>query len=209
MESTVAKKTPNARERILNVAEQRILKKGYSATSIEEIIDAAHITKGGFFYHFKGKNALALALVHRYLEADEALFQGLLDRAEQLSEDPLQQMLLFIRLFAEEMEDMPNGHPGCLVASFIYESLQFEQDVLTLISKGVLRWREIFANRIELIQANHEMKIKVDIDELADNFTSVIEGAIVTSLTLGDASIVSKQLLHYRNYLRLLFGDVR
>ncbi len=41
------------RERILELAEAAVLEKGFAATSIEELIVAAGITKSGFFYHFK------------------------------------------------------------------------------------------------------------------------------------------------------------
>ena len=40
------------RERILDVAEASVLAKGFGATSIEELIAEAGITKSGFFYHF-------------------------------------------------------------------------------------------------------------------------------------------------------------
>ena len=201
-------KQPNARERILDIAQQKILLKGYSATSIDEIRQDAHITKGGFFYHFNDKNELALALVQRYLDSDEVFFNDLFERAESLSEDPLQQMLLFLKLLAEAMGDIPNGHPGCLVAAFIYQSMQFEDNVLELIAKGMLDWRQLFKQQLLKVQEKYPMKTDVSIDELADNLTAILEGGIVTSLVLKDPDILSKQILHYRNYIRLLFGDV-
>ena len=201
-------KQPNARERILDIAQQKILLKGYSATSIDEIRQDAHITKGGFFYHFNDKNELALALVQRYLDSDEVFFNDLFERAESLSEDPLQQMLLFLKLLAEAMGDIPNGHPGCLVAAFIYQSMQFEDNVLELIAKGMLDWRQLFKQQLLKVQEKYPMKTDVSIDELADNLPAILEGGIVTSLVLKDPDILSKQILHYRNYIRLLFGDV-
>lgn len=198
----------NAKARIMDVAQDLILQKGYSATSIDEILAAAHITKGGFFYHFKGKNELALALVERYLEADNAFFAELFDRADSLSEDPLQQMLIFLKLLAEAMSDLPNGHPGCLVASFIYESLQFEKVVLDHVTAGVLEWRSLFEQRLALIADKYPMKVEQSTQELADMLTVVIEGAIVLVMSLKDRHILSKQILLYRDHLRMLFGDV-
>lgn len=198
-------KQPNARQRILDVAEAAILSKGYSATSIEEIIELAHITKGGFFYHFKGKNALALALVERYLVNDDAFFKSLFERADELSEDPLQQMLIFLKLLAEAMADLPRGHPGCLVASFIYESLQFEDDVLSLVKQGVEDWRTLFGQRIARIMEVHSPCLDTSVTELADMLTSTIEGAVVTALVLKEPEVLPQQLMQYRNYLRLQF----
>ena len=48
----------SSRERILACAEAVILQKGFSGTSIDDILEKASITKGGFFYHFDGKPGL-------------------------------------------------------------------------------------------------------------------------------------------------------
>ena len=59
------KKRGDVRERVLALAESAILEKGFGATSIEELIAAAGITKSGFFYHFKDKTELARILLAR------------------------------------------------------------------------------------------------------------------------------------------------
>ena len=60
MPSTAPRRKSDARERLLQLAEQAVLEKGFSATSIEELIAGAGITKSGFFYHFKDKTELAV-----------------------------------------------------------------------------------------------------------------------------------------------------
>ena len=67
-------KGQQTRENILACAEGIILQRGYSGTSIEDIIREAGITKGGFFYHFDGKSDLAKKLMLRYLEQDKIFF---------------------------------------------------------------------------------------------------------------------------------------
>ena len=87
------------------------------ATSIDELIAAVGITKSGFFYHFRDKNELAKALLLRYVEREDALFDELFARADELNEDPLHGFLVGLKMMSELMADLPNGHPGCLVAS--------------------------------------------------------------------------------------------
>jgi len=53
----MATRSNSSRERILACAEAVILQKGFGGTSIDDILESASITKGGFFYHFDGKNA--------------------------------------------------------------------------------------------------------------------------------------------------------
>ena len=43
------------------------------------------MTKNGFFYHFPDKNALARALLLRYLERDEAVLDDVFARGRELS----------------------------------------------------------------------------------------------------------------------------
>ena len=74
------RKGSDTRERILEVAEAAVFEKGFAGTSIEEVIAAVGITKSGFFYHFKDKNELAKALLIRYVEREDALFDDLCAR---------------------------------------------------------------------------------------------------------------------------------
>ena len=61
------------RERILEIAEAAVLAKGFGATSIEEVIAEAGLTKSGFFYHFKDKNALAAFAESVMIESEPAV----------------------------------------------------------------------------------------------------------------------------------------
>lgn len=200
-------KGERTREHILATAETLILQRGFVGTSIEDILDQASITKGGFFYHFDGKIDLARNLIERYLVQDAAFFASLEKQARDLTEDPLQQMLIFIKLLAKTMDDLPGTHPGCLVAAFTYESQQFDDEIRALNAKGVLSWRQIFLGFLNRIEEKYPMKSDRSAEELADMLTSVIEGGIIVSKAVGDRHILPQQLLQYRNYLRLLFGD--
>jgi TetR/AcrR family transcriptional regulator, transcriptional repressor for nem operon len=201
-------KGADTRIRILDTAQEIVLRRGFSGTSIDEIIAAAGITKGGFFYHFRGKADLARALMERYLAEDEAFFTALIERADELVDDPLQRALVFLKLFAEAMRDLPGVHPGCLVASFTYESQQFDPAVREMAAAGVQRWRDIFVERFAPVVAKYPMVRKVELEDLADTLTAAIEGGIILSRVMNDPELLVRQLLQFRSHLRLLFGDV-
>ncbi|MEM8652117.1 MAG: helix-turn-helix domain-containing protein, partial [Pseudomonadota bacterium] len=97
----------DTRSRILDIAESAVLEKGFEATSIDEIVAAAKISRGGFFYHFKDKNALARAMLERYIEVENALYDDLFARAKELDDDPLHTMLIGLKMLAEMLEEMP------------------------------------------------------------------------------------------------------
>lgn len=201
----MATRANSSRERILTTAESIILQKGFASTSIEDILDQAAITKGGFFYHFEGKVGLAKALVERYLESDADIFTTLFGQADELSEDPLHQVLIFLKLWADMVKDLPEVHPGCLAASFTYESQQLNEEVRELTRQGFITWRQILSARLEKVVEKYPPKMEVKIEELADMFATVIEGGIILSRVFNDNEMLVKQLLSYRNYLRVLF----
>jgi len=168
------------------VAEAAVLEKGFAATSIEEVIAAVGITKSGFFYHFKDKNELAKALLVRYVEREDALFDELFARADELNEDPLHGFLVGLKMMSELMADLPNGHPGCLVASFCYQDRLFDKDVRALNGAAVLNWRKRFRGRLDRIAARHKPRLEVDLDDLADMLSVIADGGIILSKTIKD-----------------------
>lgn len=195
----------NSRERILEVAEALILKQGFGGTSIDDLLVSAAITKGGFFYHFEGKSDLAKALVERYLAQDALIFSGLFQRADSLSEDPLHRLLIFLKLFAEAMQNLEVTHPGCLVASFTYESHHLDEDIQALIKQGVLSWRTMISERLLEVTASYPSRVEISIPALADVFTTAIEGGVILSRIMGSNDNLVEQVLAYRTHLRLLF----
>ncbi len=198
-------KGEQTRERILDITQSAVLAKGFAGTSLDEVIFEAGITKSGFFYHFKDKNDLAKALLVRYLQQEDEIFLGLFKQADDLSDDPLHSFLIFLKLFADMAADLPNGHPGCIVASYVYQDHLFSQDVRDINAEGLMIWRKRFRERFDAIVARNPMRIDADLDTMADLVTSVIDGGIIMSKALHDPSLLPKQVMHYRSFVKLVF----
>ncbi len=197
--------TTATRDRILEIAEAAVLAKGFGATSIEEVIAEAGITKSGFFYHFASKNALARALLQRYLERDEAVLDDVFARGRELTDDPLHAFLVGLKLLAETMADLPDGHPGCLVATYCYQERLFDREVRALNKRIVLMWRTRFRRILDDICKQYEPRDSVDLDALADMVSAVVEGGLVLGRATGEPRILSEQILLVRSYIKLLF----
>ena len=180
------KASESTKERILQAAETLILQSGFSATSLDDIIQKAAISKGGLFYHFEGKKGLARGLIERYLQQDQELFDQLFVVADQSSDDPLEQLLKFLELFAETIQQLEQTHPGCLVAGFTYESHQFDDEIRGLIHQGVTSWRKMILRRLNNIASARPVRTGVPLDQLADMFTSIVEGGIILSRIYAD-----------------------
>lgn len=195
------------RDRILAIAEAGVLAKGFGATSIEEVIVEAGITKSGFFYHFRDKNELAREMLKRYVASNDQLFDDIFARGRELSDDPLQAFLISLKLLAEVMSDLPNGHPGCLIASICYQERLFDREVRELTAQSVRSWNARFRAILGEIASVHPPREPVDLDDLADMLSCVVDGGIIMSKTLGDPSRLTRQVLAFRSFVKLLFSE--
>ena len=194
------------RTRILDAAQTLVIARGFSATTVDEVITGAHTTKGAFFNHFPTKQALARALVQRYAAEDAAVLASLLARSERLSDDPLQQLLLFLGLLADEAEESMRTTPGCLFASFCYERELVDEATQELIAEALRLWGRAIRSKLDQIAERYPPRLPVDLDAIADQATTTIEGSYVMVRALGNPTLVRGQLDQLKAYLSLLFA---
>jgi len=206
LESNARTKGEKTRERLMDLAYASIVEKGFAATSIEELVEAAGITKSGFFYHFRDKNDLARQLFERFLDEDEGIMVTLENRARELSDDPLQSFLIFLNVYAQMMDDMEALHPGCMVATVTYQERMFDAEVKQMNVDYLRRMRDRLARWLAEIVDKYPPRLPVDVEELADHLNVVVEGAIIQSKALRDESLMGKQTRLFRNHIKLLFG---
>ena len=193
------------RERILDAAQELILERGYSGMTVDDVLGEVELTKGAFFHHFKSKDELAMALLQRFAERDAEIYRETRERAEKLSDDPLQQLLIFVRLFEEMFDGLAEPYPGCLFASYLYELQLFGNETRELIRDSFEQWRSLLREKIEAVVRKYPPQTKINASHLADAFTVVLEGAFITGKAMNEPQVVADQLRLYRNYIELLF----
>jgi TetR/AcrR family transcriptional regulator, transcriptional repressor for nem operon len=195
----------DTRARILDAAQEGVVAKGFGATSIDELLAVTGVSKSGFFYHFRDKTELAKALIERYIEEDERVYDSIFARARELVDDPLQVFLVGLRFLADAMADLPRGHPGCLVALSCYHERQFDGTVREVNREAALMWRRRFRAMFDDIAASYPPRTAIDGDDFADMVSTVLEGAIVMSKALEDPAILPRQILVLREFVKLTF----
>jgi TetR/AcrR family transcriptional repressor of nem operon len=192
-------------ERILAIAENMVLSQGFGATSIDGIIAEAGLTKSGFFYHFRDKTELARAMLRRYIRANDEIFDDLYRRASEMGDDPLEVFLIWLKLLAGVMRDLPNGHPGCLIASMCYEERQFDREVREIAAEAVRGWNARFLGYLQDIAAVYPLRSGLDLEAMARMVSCLVDGGIIMSKTLESPLELERQILAYRSLVRLAF----
>ena len=76
------KKGDERRLKILETAEKLFYRKGYEATSIQDILDDLKMSKGGFYHHFESKLQLLDALCQGQMQENGQRMREAVERAE-------------------------------------------------------------------------------------------------------------------------------
>lgn len=193
------------RNKIMDVAQRMVLELGLSGTSIERVIEHAGVTKSTFFYHFNTKHDLAAALIERYASEDRHHYVEAMEKAEQLARDPLQQLLIFVGLFIDMTEKLEEPFPGCLYASYCYQSGAISGEVMSEVAQMMLFWRQRLSAKVEEVVALYPPRIPIETHQVADHLLTTFEGAFILSKVMKEPKLASEQLIQCRNYLELLF----
>ena len=201
-------RSPDTRERILDTAQALVLEKGFSGTSLDDILKATGVTKGAFFHHFKSKAELAQKLIERFAEHDFAMFEDWNRRAEALADDPYQALILFLKFFEEWLDNLEHPFAGCLLAVYVYESSLFDPAVNDFVSRSFAQWQRYYEAKFAAVIAARPPRLAVNARDLAEAIVSILEGAFILARSHGDPALITRQSRLFRGYLKLLFDDV-
>jgi AcrR family transcriptional regulator len=79
-------RSEETRMNILSEAQGLFAQKGYEATGIMDICDAAGVSKGAFYHHFPSKQAIFMALLEDWLAQLDVLMQAAMTAAPNVPE---------------------------------------------------------------------------------------------------------------------------
>lgn len=188
----------------MDAAQSLIAERGFSGTTLDAILTNSEASKGAFFHHFASKEALGDALLDRYAAGDAEILETYMARAEELSDDPAEQVVLFVRLFEDSADSFTAAAPGCLFVSFLYERGPDGDRNREVIADSVEMWRALLLSKLELAAENRPELADVDLAALADQVFSTFEGGFILARATGDPSQLRRQLAHLRRYFELL-----
>lgn len=197
------------KERILDTAQALVLEQGFSATSLDKIIQSADLTKGAFFHHFRSKGDLAQTLIERFAAHDFVMFDKFARRADALADDPYQALIVFLKLFEEWLDNLNQPFAGCMFAVYVYESNLFDANVNGFVRESLEHWQRYYEKKFDALIAERPPKLDVSAAELAESIVAFLEGAFILSRASEKPELISRQSRLFRGYIKLLFDDAR
>jgi len=173
------------RAAILEAAFIEIYENGFQATSIDEIVARASMTKGAFFSHFHSKNELGYALV------DEVLKELTLERwirPVAAYKNPVQGI---ITRFRKIIDTTPEEHIalGCPFNNLTQEMSSVDPVFRDKIQAVLLMWIEETEKYLRKAQTEGYLKKNVNTKQVAEFVVMVEEGSFAIVKNLRDKKV--------------------
>ena len=157
--------------------------KGYSATSIDDIVKLCGITKGSLYYHFRSKEELALAAmdkVHSYF------MHNVFNIIENVEHPGAADLALFNRV----VEEFFLLHPdGCLLANLSLEIGVSSKSFRAKICHFFDDWRNCYAKVFALNSPPLQAKV------LAEDAVAIVHGCLLMYRIDGNIEPLRRQNL--------------
>lgn len=192
-----------SKTKLLEAALRVIRAKGYTATRIEDICEAAGLTKGSFFHHFKSKEELAVAAADYWSATTGALFEH---ASYHRYADPLDRVLGYVDFRKALLKgDLPEF--TCLVGTMVQEAYKTVPAIRDACDRSI----SAHAAKIEqdIAEAMERYGIKVDwtAKSLALHMQAVLQGAFILAKAKGGPAVAADSVDHLRRYIELLFKN--
>ena len=188
------------REHILDVAQRIIGKKGYAAVGLTEILTAATVPKGSFYYYFKSKDAFGEALLKQYFEGYLAELDDILSHRGKTAADRLMNYWLHWQNTQESFDCQGK----CLAVKLGAEVSDLSEAMRLALSSGTAGIIDRLKKAIESGTADGSLVIKNDTGQLAHTLYHLWLGASLmakitrTKAPLQNAMAATKEILQLK-----------
>jgi TetR/AcrR family transcriptional repressor of nem operon len=157
------KKSEATRLTILQKAFELIYVKGYQTTSIDEIIATTQVTKGAFYYHFKTKDEMGLAIINELMKPT---FKDAFIEPFKNNSNPLDIIYHLMYSLLMENEDLKVEY-GCPASNFTQEMAPWNTAFTKALNELSLQWETSMIEAIETGKKNGYVKSNISAKEVA------------------------------------------
>lgn len=189
--------TSSTAQKILDVAQDLVRNRGYSAFSYADISAQIGIRKASIHYHFASKEELALALVRRYRTA----FLQALQSIEQAIADPQAQLREFCHLYRGGLIHQQMCLCGMLSAELVVLPQSVQSEVGDFF-RDITAWLQAL---LERGVASDRLRVRGSAADEAALLLATVQGAQLLARAAADSEAEFDRLMH-RLFLALCPG---
>lgn len=176
--------------------------KGYTATRVEDICEAAELTKGSFFHHFKSKEELAIAAAEHWIAVTSTTF---LSADYQTLPDPLDRLLAYVD-FRKELLKGTLPELTCFAGTIIQEVYETHPAVREACGTSITGHAATLVADIDEAMRLYGVDRSFSAESLALYTQAVLQGAFVLAKAKQGPAVAVDCLDHLRRYIEMLFA---
>lgn len=157
------KKSEATRLTILQKAFELIYVKGYQTTSIDDIIATTQVTKGAFYYHFKTKDEMGVAIINELLAPN---FKKTFIEPLQKNGNPLEG--IYTLMYEVLMNnDFLKVEYGCPASNLTQEMAPWNKDFTKALNELSVQWEAAIVESINKGKDTGLIKKAIKAEEIA------------------------------------------
>jgi TetR/AcrR family transcriptional repressor of nem operon len=166
-------KQGTTRDHLISTGLKVLHARGYHASGVQDITDAAAVPKGSFYTHFDSKERFGAEVLGRYWERRA-------DRALAILSDETQSPLARLRAyFGSKTQVSGPFDRGCLIGNFSAELAGESRLVRDRLAGVFAAWTQMLAGCIREAQAAGELRAALDPDSIGAFLIDAYEGAVL------------------------------
>jgi TetR/AcrR family transcriptional repressor of nem operon len=190
--------TISKRDQIIQAAAQLVHIKGFHRTSVDDILVAADAGKGQFYYYFKSKDEVGLAIVDR---AAAHIHSTMLERlANEQGLEAIEWMLDYLIRAARQTR----CEGGCPLGNLAAEMSDHHEEFRVKLARVFEAWRVMVERTLRAAQRRGEIAPDVEAEEVAFLVLSTIEGGILLAKVEHDVRVMERSFEGLKRCLRRL-----
>jgi AcrR family transcriptional regulator len=193
-------KGAQTRQKIIEKALRLFCVKGYYSTSINDILQATGLTKGGLYGHFAGKEELWYAVYDEALSTwRKVVFQGV-----QSNTDPLERIQTLIE---NDLKKKLGGNVfegGCFFHSMLVELAGQSNAMSHHLMKGFKQLAELLCAWLKEADQQGRLKENLNFSEIANHIVICLNGTAALYASSRHPAILDQTVSQLRFYIRQL-----
>jgi TetR/AcrR family transcriptional regulator, transcriptional repressor for nem operon len=165
---------PSVKEEIVEAAVKVLHQRGFNATGVQDITDAAGVPKGSFYNHFESKEALGAEALERY-------WQGALTSLEMLKDDNVPPMAR-LQSYFHRLSDVGRKtkyRPGCFVGNLSTEMSDQSPLIRERLASILAQWTRAIGECVKLAQNDGSLRRDIEAKAIAAFMLNSWEGAVL------------------------------
>ena len=189
-------KGEQTRQHIIRQAATLFNQRGFTGSSISDVMAGTGLQKGGIYRHFDSKEQLALAAFD-YAQAQST---ARLEAAVGAEAGAIQKLLAFVEAFRAITLDPPVPG-GCPILNTIVDSDDGDPALRARVLEVVARWEALIVGAVEAGIAEGSVRAGTDAQTVATLIIAAMEGGILLSRAHRSGAAIQRVVQHLAQYI--------